>query len=723
MNELRDRLNQFCIRTLRRQVVEYIQYTNRQLITRPFDPSEQEHKLYEAVSAFLRKENTYALPTQQKHLTILVVRKLLASSPHAVAATLETIRDRLIAIRENIKPKENFIEEIIAEEEIEEDILDELLDEVEEESGDTDAEQKIDHKKLEEEIQELDRFATWARSIGVDTKTKSLLTALDVGFKQLDIMKARPKAVIFTESRRTQEFLKGFLESNGYSGKVVTFNGTNTDPDSRQIYERWYEKNKASGRASGSKPIDIRTAIIEHFEDTANIMIATEAAAEGINLQFCSLVVNFDLPWNPQRIEQRIGRCHRYGQKYDVVVINFLNTKNQADQRVYELLNEKFSLFSGVFGASDEVLGSIESGVDFERRILDIYQQCRTSEEIEKAFKKLQEELDETITTRIDDTRQKLLEHFDEDVHARLKVNLEGANQQLDRISKTFWLLTQFMLDEKASFNGEELTFNLHSSPIDDARPGLYHLISKKQENIPGEFLYRLSHPMGEYVIETGKRIETNLAKVVFDITNHPTKISMIEALKGKSGWLALELLVIDSFEREEYLLFSGFDDEGKAIDQETCEKMFNCSGEVSAESNIQSVTQKQLQEATDRHAKATISRSLELNNTYFNEAREKLEKWADDMVLAAEKELKDTKAQIKMLNREARVAATVDEQHSIQDKIRDLERKKRKQRQQIFEVEDQIMEKRDNLIDELEKRMTQKTERHHLYTIRWQVI
>ena len=98
-------------------------------------------------------------------------------------------------------------------------------------------------------------------------------------------------------------------------------------------------------------------------------MIATEAAAEGINLQFCNLVVNYDLPWNPQRIEQRIGRCHRYGQKFDVVVVNFLNKNNAADQRVYELLAEKFRLFSGVFGASDEVLGAIESGVDFEKRI------------------------------------------------------------------------------------------------------------------------------------------------------------------------------------------------------------------------------------------------------------------------------------------------------------------------------------------------------------------
>src|SRR5690606_26008950 len=129
--------------------------------------------------------------------------------------------------------------------------------------------------------------------------------------------------------------------------------------------------------------------------------------------QFCSLVVNYDLPWNPQRIEQRIGRCHRYGQKHDVVVINFLNQRNEADQRVYELLKEKFNLFTGVLGASDEVLGSIESGVDFEKRILSIYQQCRTPEEIERAFQTLREELDESIQARMAETRRMLLENFD----------------------------------------------------------------------------------------------------------------------------------------------------------------------------------------------------------------------------------------------------------------------------------------------------------------------
>src|SRR5690606_39718415 len=239
------------------------------------------------------------------------------------------------------------------------------------------------------------------------------------------------------------------------------------------------------------------TALIEHFRDHAAILIATEAAAEGLNLQFCSLVINYDLPWNPQRIEQRIGRCHRYGQKHDVVVINFLNERNEADRRVLELLEQKFNLFSGVFGASDEVLGSIESGVDFEKRILAIYQECRTPEEIDAAFRALQEELDEQIRTRLDEARRALFEHFDEDVHQRLRLRLADARAQLDRVGQRFWSLTRHVLADRARFDEATLAFDLDRPPRENISRGGYHLISKAQPQTmdgsgeePSRFLY-----------------------------------------------------------------------------------------------------------------------------------------------------------------------------------------------------------------------------------------
>jgi superfamily II DNA/RNA helicase len=739
LDGLRQRLSGFCRRTLRNQVTEYIRYTERRAITRPFRPTDDEHQLYEAVSAFLLRPNSYAIPHRQRHLTELILRKLLASSSLAVAGTLETMRLRLDVLRdERIRDDPDFAEQLISEEDIEADLLDEILDVDPPDEDEIPPSLAIDRKKLKEEIDLLAQLVAWARSIGTDTKTRSLLSALEIGFQQMATIGAQRKALIFTESRRTQVYLKDYLEANGFAGQVVQFSGTNNSPEATAIYENWLTANKGTGRIAGSRDIDIRTALIEHFRDQASIMIATEAAAEGVNIQFCSLVINYDLPWNPQRVEQRIGRCHRYGQQHDVVVINFLNERNEADRRVLELLTEKFNLFNGVFGASDDVLGSIESGVDFEKRILSIYQQCRTPAEIDAAFKTLQAEMDERIQARMTDTRKMLLENFDEDVHERLRIQLSDAKAQLDRFSKRFWALTHYMLHERARFDDAALAFDLTKPPSEDIAAGRYHLISKStpSANRPhtsetaeemraeyGAFLYRLSHPLGEFVIDHAKSLDTPPARIVFNVSKHPTRLHLIEALRGKHGYLTLTALAIESYEREEHLLFSAIDDQGLPLEQETCEKMFNCIAENTGPANIPDTITQRLSAEAQRHTKATISQSLEANNQHFNEAREKLEKWADDLVLAAEKALKDTKEQIKIFQRQARLATNLDEQHEIQQKIQKLEKQQRRQRQEIFQVEDSIIEKRDALIDALERRLTQKTESERLFTIEWSVV
>lgn len=191
----------------------------------------------------------------------------------------------------------------------------------------------------------------------------------------------------------------------------------------------------------------------------------------------------------------------------------------------------------------------------------------------------------------------------------------------------------------------------------------------------------------------------------------------------GKHGYLTLTALAVESYEREEHLLFSAIDDQGLPLEQETCEKLFNCIAENTGPANIPDTIDQRLTAEAQRHAKATISQSLEANNMHFNEAREKLEKWADDLVLAAEKALKDTKEQIKIFQRQARLATNLDLQHEIQQKIQKLEKQQRRQRQEIFQVEDSIIEKRDSLIESLERRLTQKTESERLFTIEWDVI
>ena len=292
-----------------------------------------------------------------------------------------------------------------------------------------------------------------------------MLKALAIAFPKAVELGAEQKAIIFTESRRTQSYLLRVLADSPFKDGIVLFNGTNTDERSRQIYARWFDRHQGTDRVTGSKTADMRSALVDYFREEGRIMIATEAGAEGINLQFCSLVVNYDLPWNPQRIEQRIGRCHRYGQKHDVVVVNFLNRKNEADKRVFELLSEKFKLFEGVFGASDEVLGAIESGVDFEKRIAAIYQGCRKPEEIKTAFDQLQLELSFEINETMSQTRRKLLENFDDEVREKLKVSDEASKAYLNRYERLLMQLTRHELRDHAEFVNDS-SFHLKELPV-----------------------------------------------------------------------------------------------------------------------------------------------------------------------------------------------------------------------------------------------------------------
>ena len=220
--ELRSRLRGFCKRTLRNQVTEYIQYTERRPITRPFTPTDEEHALYEAVSAFLRRPMSYALPERQRHLMALILRKLLASSPRAITATLDTLIARLETLRDERAASDtdpDLGQVLVEAEELEEELLDEILDEEEGEDSGYEAPAPVDRRKLQAEIEELRRLAAQAREIGTDSKARALLEALEIGFDQMDALGAQRKALVFTESRRTQEYLKELLESNGHRGR------------------------------------------------------------------------------------------------------------------------------------------------------------------------------------------------------------------------------------------------------------------------------------------------------------------------------------------------------------------------------------------------------------------------------------------------------------------------------------------------------------------------
>ena len=729
-DDLKARLEPVCKRTLRRQVTEYINYTERRAHTQDFFPTPEEQVLYDMVSDYLCRPNLMALPASQRSLMTLIMRKLLASSTFAIAGALNSLANKL---ERRLKEDAKLAAKAQADE-FEEDF--ETYSEYTDETGEADEEEEPvpltpDEKlAIQAEIQDLRGFYELAMQIAQNAKGEALLQALKTGFKMARDLGGAEKAVIFTESRRTQNYVLQLLSENGYGGKIVLFNGTNSDPIAKQIYADWKEASAGTDKVTGSRTADTRAALVEHFRNHAEIMIATEAAAEGINLQFCSLVVNYDLPWNPQRIEQRIGRCHRYGQKHDVVVVNFLNRNNAADQRVFELLDEKFQLFKGVFGASDEVLGAIESGVDFEKRIVEIYQSCRSPEQIQEAFDALQAEMGGQIDDTIKQTRQKLLEHFDTEVAEKLRVYEAESREALNRYEALLWRLTKHQLDGEAEFDDQNLCFKHRNEQ--------YHLKPRNTQNTrKNGHQFRLQHELAQKLVKEAKAAELPDAEIVFDYTGSGKNISILKPLVGERGTLAVRSFTVSALEAEDHLLFGGVTDDGRELDQEQCRRLFDLEGELQPRMNANGRKSETVAATGGRGLRSTTAATGEIlgrlenelladiserNAEFFDEEMEKLEKWAEDVKKSLEIKLKQLDVDIKTKKAEARKAGSLEKKVLLQRQAKKLEGMRNEMRMNLFQSQDEVDQKKENLLETVEAKLKQQTFSKELMRIRWRV-
>jgi ERCC4-related helicase len=725
---LKERLNTVCKRTLRRQVLEYVKYTNRHALVQEFVPFEEEERLYELVSAYLQQPTLYALPPSQRQMMTLILRKLIASSTYAISGTLDGLVRKLEALAPTAEPSRSEDVSVLPDDE--NDLLDEL-DELEEEWSDDETEGRAvslappTEEQLSEiraETERLRGFANLARSIVKNSKGEVLLTALRRGFdaaqkaqSQNGASALQQKAIIFTESRRTQDYLFRVLQTTEFKDKIVLFNGTNADDLSKTIYRRWVERHANTDRISGSPSADMRAALVECFRDDAAIMIATEAAAEGVNLQFCNLVVNYDLPWNPQRIEQRIGRCHRYGQKHDVVVVNFLNKQNAADVRVYELLDEKFKLFNGVFGASDEVLGAIESGVDFEKRIATIYQKCRTPQQIEFEFNQLRTELETEIAGVQDAAREKLLDNFDQEVVEKVRIESRAA---LDHFNRRLWEVTRFLLAEHADFDNEKFAFTLRDNPFPTEliHPGPYRL----GKGVEDANIYRVGHPLAQRLLESAKELVMPVAEVTFDLTGSGKRISILEPLRGSSGWLAVHRLKVQALEIEEEIIFAAITDHGARLDTEQCRRLFDLDALVGASMTPAAREAATLRDAVEHERRTITDEMTRRDGTWFDSQIDKMEHWAEDLRATLKAELDDAEDALKAARRAARTAPTLPEKLELQREIRRLETKRDDAWRDFDRSGRDLDLKKESLLDDIAKRLGQETDEHQLFTVRW---
>ena len=719
-HDLKFRLSTLIHRNLRKQVTEYVKYTSRIPMAQEYMPSEKELELYDKMSAYLLRDDAYGLPAGQRTLLLLLIRKLMASSSFAVCDTVQAIINRL--------------KRLVGEEETEDAEVDESLQELfgdsfGEETAEWDEEEDDNLKEIEKirltseqqaavyhEIADLQEIYDLANSIKDNNKGECLLKVLEVGFQKMAELGANRKALIFTESRRTQEYLFELLEANGYKGQIVLFNGSNNDERSKQIYRNWLAVNERTGRISESKSANRRQAIVDYFRNKASIMIATEAASEGINLQFCSFIANFDLPWNPQRVEQRIGRCHRYGQRNDVVVCNFINVKNAADIRVYQLLYEKFHLFDGIFGASDDVLGSIESGVDFEKRLLEIYQTCRTPEEINAAFDQVQTEMDAQIQQTMSETRQALLENLDEDVVNLLRIRRENNDKNISRIHRWLYALTvSYAPDCIEATDSDNLIFTLKQNPFPQQHiaTGTYQI-----SNTDGQYEnYRLSHPLAKAIIEAAKNKELPHRELHFDYNRHPYKNSIIEQMDCRKGYLAAHLVSYHSDgQDEDHIVLTAISQDGQELSSELAQRLMGIV--ATAGNTIHDVPQTEMSRFYDVRKDALTTQISERNDKMLKDEIAHVEAWADDKELTIEREIKQLKAKKKEKQRMLTKVDSLNEKLDLEKELKQVTNELKRKRAEQDDLDEEIEQQRDEMIARLRQYLNQQISDKELFFI-----
>ncbi len=719
-DDLVDRVAAITKRTLRKDADKYIRFTKRMPLTAEFTPSPDEIKLYDLVNAYLQRDELYAFAGSQRHLSALIIRKRLGSSTYAVSSTLENIAKRLATELEGGQRRDGRGGLVI-----DEDLLDEELEEVVETGGQIAEIDRGDQTLVEgirAEVDELRSYAALARSITVNQKAVKLNDALNQGFARLREIGALEKAIIFTDSTKTQEYIARSLLEAGRGDGLVLFNGTNDSPEVTAIYRAWLEANKDGDVVTGIPAADRRKALVEYFRDQGSIMIATEAAAEGIILQFCSVVVNYDLPWNPQRVEQRIGRAHRFGQKHNVVVVNFANKGNLAEERILDLLAKKFHLFESVFGASDEVLGAIEDGLNFETMISDILNRCRTSAEIDQAFKELEEQFAADITQEMAAAKAKVFDNLDPHVQDRLKAYDAQSGEVLNKFERLLLALTRHQLDKHATFEGDGRNFVLHTAPVSEAPTGQYYFKSQPLEHA---HQYRYAGPLAQHVVGKSKAADTPTRELTFSLSASERASTAIKELKGKSGELTVNVVTFSMKAKHEdlsesYLLAGGLTDDGEWLDEEYAADILDLACTKIGDELV--IDDSKFAANLDRRRSALEREVHARNSRYYDQQEDLLYRNQQDRRAESEGKIRDYRAK----EREHRKAAKQSD-----DPLEQLRHKKEARKwAERAEREDEdsradrrkLREEADHLLDLIEQSLkgTQQTE--HLFTIRWSV-
>lgn len=530
-HELQKRVQEICQRTLRRQAQEFMKQPFVGRLARLFEykMSDEEKSLYDDVTAYLLEPNLCAFRGNQRTLLLIGFHRRMASSVPALAASLEKVARRLERMLEGAAGLHG------------DDTAKALLDDLEEDEltvdDDVDEAPPPMAEVIEAELERVRTFVARARGLPSDAKADALVRAVRTVLERAEHGQGPGKVVVFTESITTQDYLRKVLRDSGLVSdeEITLFRGTNDGPRAMQALERWRSENLAHlpKTAHPSKEIAIRLALVHEFRTRSKVFISTEAGAKGLNLQFARTLINYDLPWNPQRIEQRNGRIHRYGQSEDVLIINFATPDNEAQRLTLDILTHKLDLFGTVLGASDQILHepSTESpeivagalGADFEARLMRIYRQARSRDEVEAELHALRESIDEE-RARFEDTHERtagLIEsRFDEDVkrvfrHIQevLPNELRAFDKDLERVVRAYLDALGVAYERTIVDQGVRLRVGANASLPEDLRDGFVAHVGDARSAGDGEALH-LGHPLLRAALDEARTSSASVGAV-----------------------------------------------------------------------------------------------------------------------------------------------------------------------------------------------------------------
>jgi len=388
---LQNRDNPLFIRRLKEDLKDFDGrpiFTRRFPSTIKFHLSDTEKDLYNEVSRYVIEQYDKALARDSRKgaaFALVLLQRRMASSAYALLKSLERRKERLTKIlKGEVKQRQEEVD------------LEELEDLEERQRWEKEKELETvsfakDSEELKQEISTLEKLIEKAKEIVKtenEVKLIELKRAIEEGFRKIKEMNGNPKVLIFTESRDTLEYLVSKIKTWGY--RVIFIHG--------------------------GMSIDERIKAEKIFRDKTDVMVATEAAGEGINLQFCHIMINYDIPWNPNRLEQRMGRIHRYGQQKDVYIFNLV-AEDTREGKVLTKLFDKLEEIRNKLGSDRvfDVIGDVFYGKNLYQLIIDAVTNAKTMDDIlkeldidpdEEYISQIKKALGESLATRfIDYTR------------------------------------------------------------------------------------------------------------------------------------------------------------------------------------------------------------------------------------------------------------------------------------------------------------------------------